>query len=312
MSEFNGRIGHLYGIESPWGNAGGPVKTLEQVAAMASTQVGWIEVGSVTPEERPDLSLEGQTVYLHNPKTGETFNRFKMPNQGFSAFAVELPEMLDIAHKHHKPLIANVAPTGDEPIKEIQEMVYQSYDKRVDAVLINPDCPSLKTSTGEPRQRLSTDPAWLQEMLMGVRENVRRFRPVFLRIAPPDTRGAMNTILDVVRRSGIVSAVFVANSWQISEADVIREPRLAEWGDEGGKSGPTLAFRSANVTKWAVAELQGSGIDVVRSCGVADAMELKRSLVIGAVAAAGSTFFFEAGAPENWAEATDQLFADFS
>jgi len=39
---FDGRIGHLEGIESPFSNAGGVVKTVEDVAVMALTGVGYI------------------------------------------------------------------------------------------------------------------------------------------------------------------------------------------------------------------------------------------------------------------------------
>lgn len=43
MKEFNELIGGLENVESPWGNAGGVVKTIEDVERMARTGVGWIE-----------------------------------------------------------------------------------------------------------------------------------------------------------------------------------------------------------------------------------------------------------------------------
>ncbi len=310
MSEFYTHIGHLYGINSPWANAGGPVKTIEQVDAMARTEAGWVEIGSITPESRPDLSLEGQLTYIHDPNQGTTFNKFEMPGSGFGAFINDLPEMLDVAHGHRKHLIVNVAPTGADPIQETVEMVDEVYVHNADAVLVNPDCPNLGADEGGVKEQFSNNPEQLRNLLESIR-GLNNLRPIFLRIAPPENRAGMGRICEVVRHSGVVSALFVSNSWPIQSSDIKEEPRLEKWSGLGGKSGPAMAFRSANVTKWAVDGLQGSGIDVVRSCGVAEFAEIDRSLRIGAVAAAGSTFYFEAGPPENWEEATDKLLSTF-
>ncbi len=66
MAEANYRIGHLDNLESPWGNAGGVIKTVEDVAHMAATGVGWIEAGSYTLEARKGNAID--------PETGEPTN----------------------------------------------------------------------------------------------------------------------------------------------------------------------------------------------------------------------------------------------
>src|SRR5579885_3518334 len=115
MSEFSGRIGHLEDIQSPWGNAGGVVKTVEDVERMAKTGVGWIEAGSYTLEPRPGNGPNGERVYYHNPETGETFNSLGMPNKGMDVVETEIPEMAHIARTHNKKLVVNVAPVSADP-----------------------------------------------------------------------------------------------------------------------------------------------------------------------------------------------------
>jgi dihydroorotate dehydrogenase len=66
MVSFSGHIGHLEGIEQPWGNAGGVVKTPEDVERMAKTEVGWIEGGSYTMERRSNNRPDGGAVYHYS------------------------------------------------------------------------------------------------------------------------------------------------------------------------------------------------------------------------------------------------------
>lgn len=105
------KIGN-YELESPLFNAGGVVKTVENVRMMASTGVGAVLLGSYTLEPRVGNSPNGETVYYHDRAAGTTYNSLGMPNKGIKEVARDLPEMIKIAHDLGKPVVLNVAPVS--------------------------------------------------------------------------------------------------------------------------------------------------------------------------------------------------------
>ena len=324
MVKFNGRVGHLEDIESPWANSGGTLKTLEDVEAMANSGVGLEEAGSFTIEGRygSQKNAEGKLkisektgqpvrVYYHNPLTGETGNNLSMPNEGFDVVEKQIPEMRSIAHAHHKKLVVNVAPVSADPATEILELVTRGMIAGADAVLVNGGCPNVETDDGGRHELLSRNPRSLEQSLVGLRPIVERFKPVFLRISPQETFDKARDIFKVIISSGVVSAVFTPNTWPgFVPLDEDGEPLLEVPGGAGGRSGPATADDSAEQTRWAVELLRGSGIDVVSSSGIVNARELKRRLDIGAVAGAGTTFYYES--VNGWAEDTDRMLKDLA
>ena len=65
-----------------------------------------------------------------------------------------------------------------------------------------------------------------------------------------------------------------------------------------------MAHFAAEQTHWAANALHDSGIDVVSSGGIMTSRELKRRLDLGAVAGAGTTFFYQS---PDWRYDTDRL-----
>ena len=130
MAEFSIRIGHLEGIESPWANSGGVIKTTQDVEAMSKTGVGWIEDGSQTLLGRPGNAVDPNnpelgpvnTVYTHNSLTGETGNSLGIPGLGLDVVEVEVPERVLISELSNKKYVLNVAPVSNEPIDEAFEL----------------------------------------------------------------------------------------------------------------------------------------------------------------------------------------------
>src|SRR5947209_1738569 len=100
MSEINIRIGHLDEIGSPWGNAGGVVKTTADTGAMALTGVGWIEDGSHTLEKRLGNAVDPEhlelgpqyVVYTHDQNTGISANSLGMPGESLDEVEKEIPD----------------------------------------------------------------------------------------------------------------------------------------------------------------------------------------------------------------------------
>jgi dihydroorotate dehydrogenase len=321
---FYGRIGHIEGIESPWGNAGGVVKTIEDVEMMAKTGVGWIEGGSYTLERRFGNDRDQETgehldltVWHYDRETGTMTNSLGMPNVGFNkdnedleSIEEQLPEMIRIAHAYGKPFLLNVAPVSNEPIEETKELVRRGYAQGVDGVLVNAGCPNVVTTDGGRHELLSRSEDGLRGVLNGLAEVVQRYKPVAVRVSPLRGLGLEN-IATVVAESGVVSAVFTPNTWPGHKpVDTEGKPILGVPGNVGGASGPAFANKAIVETQMWVEALKGSDIDVVRSSGVMEAYEIQRGLSVGAVACAGTTFFYIS--ENGWAEDTSRLLHDLA
>ncbi|MCA9342652.1 hypothetical protein KC950_01405 [Candidatus Saccharibacteria bacterium] len=311
---FEGRIGHLEGIESPWGNAGGVVKTVEDVELMAHTGVGWIEAGSYTLEPRVGNSPNGEIVYWHDQTEEATYNSLGMPNKGMDVVEAEIPEMAAIAHAHNKKLVVNVAPVQSMPttVIETRELVVRAQAAGADAVLVNAGCPNVITEDGGRHELLSRDPTSLLMILAELGHvGLTQHSPVFLRTSPLETIEQTESVAQSIIKSGTVAAVFTPNTWPGYKAvDGAGKPLLEVPGGVGGKSGPYMAGPAQRELTRMVEALNNTGIDVVRSSGIVNAVELKVALGSGAVAGAGTTFFYES--KSGWQEDTDRLLSDLA
>lgn len=324
MGDVDYRIGHLE-LVSPWGNAGGVVKTVEDVEKMARTGVGFIEDGSQTLERRLGNQRDAKTgelipdpdtgqpirVYFHDPVSGETFNSLGMPGKGMDVVEKEIPEKVRICQAYGKKYIQNVAPVTSNPVEETLELVTRSYEAGAHAVLVNAGCPNVITPDGSRHEKLSKNPDAFKKVLIGLRPIVEKFFPVFVRISPQDSFVDMIQLVRAVSESGTVSAIFVPNTFDVQlPLDENGKPVLGVKGGTGGKSGPATAREAAIQTEWLIKLLHGSNIDVVSSGGIMDARGLKRQLSLGAVAGAGTTFYYEA--TRGWEEETDRLLHDLA
>jgi dihydroorotate dehydrogenase len=316
MAEQPFRIGHLV-VETPMANAGGVVKTVEDTEKMALAGGGWIEDGSHCLEERlgnafnPETGLYDRVVYHHNPETGETNNSLGMPGKGMDVVEKEIPAKAEAAHKagdFYKPLVVNVAPVTTDPVPETLELVTRAYEARADAVLLNAGCPNVITDDGGREENLSHNAEALELVLGGLKAVTDKYHKIFIRISPMDSIAKMTEITQVIRRSGVVSAVFVPNTWPNRPVDEQGRPLLDVPDGIGGKSGPITAREAVTQTAWVKHGLNGSGIDIVSSGGITTGKELAFRLAAnGAAAGAGTTFFYESG---DWKHDVDKLLWD--
>lgn len=309
MPEFNGRVGHLIEIESPWANAGGVARSLEEVELLAQSGIGWVEAGSFTPEGRLGNGANGEKVYYHNALTGETVNSFGMPNKGMDIVVTEIPEMKRITDAYNKKLVINVAPVSSDPVAESLELTRRAYAAGADAVLLNAGCPNVVTEEGGRHEILSRSPTELLDVLKAL-GGLKL--PVFLRISPQETYGDMRKVCDAVRLSGAVSALFTPNTWPgyVPLDPKTGKPILEVPGGAGGLSGPAKALDAATQTNWAIVALKGSKVDVVRSSSIMNGRELGKSLDDGAVGGAGTTFFFES--EYGWKDDTNRFLSELA
>lgn len=316
MEAFDGRVGHIEGIESPWSNAGGVVKTVDDVEQMARTGVGWIEDGSHTLEPRPgngwnpETQMRDKKDYDHDPITGESHNSLGMPGQGLDKLVEEIPEKRRIANAHNKPLIVNVAPVTDKPGEESYELISRTYAAGADGVILNAGCPNIFDAEGKPHKVLSRDPKVFGETLQFLADAGLQ-KPIWTRISPQETLEEMVEVITVIRESGIVSAVLNPNTWMVDMPIKSNgQPLLEVNVPRVGKSGPAMAEEAWRETSFATLSLSRYNIDVVSSSSVMNAKELKRRLIIGAKACAGTTFFYE---PQNgWKEDVDKVLSELA
>lgn len=329
MSEVNWRIGHLDYLESPWGNAGGVVKTPEETEKMSQTGVGWIEAGSYTLNKRygskkdksGNLIIDPETGepvidYFHNPVTGETFNALDMPNPG-EEIVREIPEMVRIAEAYGKKLIANVAPVSDDPINETVELVTRIYEAGAHGVLVNPSCPNIIVSGEERKEVISENIRLTYLVFSGLRKVTDKYPKVFIRPSPQKSYDIAKILYRNIESAGTVSALWVPNTWGGHRPMKNGKPALTIEGNIGGRSGPATSSDVEKQLLWARQILNGSGIQFVASGAIANsealdikaASQLKRFMDLGAVAGAGTTFYYESKL--GWKEDTDGLLYEF-
>lgn len=308
MSVESIQIGHLE-VESPWGNAGGVAKQVEDVHKLGLTGAGWIEGGSWTLEPRPGNGPNGELVYVYDAETGLMLNALGMPNKGIDWLVRELPGMN--RETRDKPLIANVAPVSTDPVTETQELVHRVYDAGATAVLLNAGCPNVPGKDGGRHEILSGNAEALRLVLAGLQRVTEKYLPIFIRVTPLERPQDAYRIAQVIAQSGVVSAVFTPNTWPLTPED--NSPLEVPPG-VGGKSGPITAdsaiYQAAQMRRF-LSQQGGKKIDVVVSGGITTGKQLQQSMAMsGAVAGAGTTFYYQA--EEGWSTGTNRLLHNFA
>lgn len=304
----NLKVGHL-NIDSPWANAGGVIKHVEDVEVIARSGVGWIEAGSYTLEPRKGNSPNGEIVYIYDTETGSTWNSLGMPNKGIDIVEKEIPLMQDIAKAHNKPLVINVAPVTDDPISESLELVSRAYEAGADAVLLNAGCPNVVSADGGRHEILSHNPKMLFKALDALHDLVSKYNKIFLRVSPLENEEQIDKICRSINMAGTVSVVFTPNTWPNSKPPEHLD-QLEVPGGMGGLSGPVTARNSFLQT---VRIAMRGKYDVVSCSGIMTGEELYKrighSLTPNVVAGAGTTFFYQSG---DWRHDVDMLLNDYA
>jgi dihydroorotate dehydrogenase len=303
-------------MESPLMNAGGVVKSVEDVKMMSQTAVGAVLAGSFTLEPRIGNSPNGETVYYHDPQSGATYNSLGMPNQGLEAVAKELPEMIKISHDHGKPFIFNFAPVTTDPVEEIIAMsgvLARSKLEDLDAIELNASCPNVVTADGGRHAILSHSPDQLGEVLdelSDIGSNEVSFGSLIVRVTPfRDYEDAL-LLAEQLDRS-VVDAVSAFNTFpNVRPLDEQGRLVLQVPGGRGGQSGGLATSHIEIQTAWLVTARDqiGASFDIIGSNGVTDALSMKRRLDIGASAVSATTLFYES---TDWGRAVDAILEEF-
>ena len=305
-------------MESPLMNAGGVVKSVEDVRMMSQTGVGAVLAGSFTLEPRVGNSPNGEVVYHHDNVNGATYNALGMPNKGLEAAAKDLPEMIHIAHDHGKPFVLNIAPVSTDPIAEITamgQMLSREGVEGIDAIELNSSCPNVVSSDGGRHAILSHNPDLLGDVLNELRDvSVKEglSDSLIVRISPFLSRDDALLLARQLHESG-VDAVSAFNTFPGGRpVDENKKPILQVPGGVGGQSGALTVRQAELQTQWLVDARNkvGAAFEIIGSNGVTDAPSMKRRLAIGASAVSSTTLFYEA--IPKWGKAVDDILTDFS
>lgn len=116
-------------------NAGGLVKTPDDVRHMAGTRVNVIVAGSFTVPEKPG----NPEPRIHIYGNGNSGNSVGLKNGGIEMLDKELPAMVATAHAVGKSLILNIA--GETP-EEFARLAEVGSRHGVDGIELNLSCPN--------------------------------------------------------------------------------------------------------------------------------------------------------------------------
>jgi dihydroorotate dehydrogenase len=306
-----------YEMESPLMNAGGVVKTIEDVRMMAQTGVGAILAGSYTLEPRVGNSPNGERVYYHDEVTGITYNSLGMPNNGIAEVAKELPEMISIAHDLGKPFILNIAPVTSNPAAEIAVMLGILEDagiRELDGLELNAGCPNVVTADGGRHELLSHHTDLLGETvseIIDVSNRGMRLGSLMVRISPfrdkSDATNIAKLLVDVP-----VDFVSAFNTFPGGiPVDSVGNNVLQVPGGAGGQSGAGKALLAEEQTLWLVEarDHAGIGFEILGSNGIQNARSMKSRMDIGASAVSLTTLFYEA---RSWGSAVSNLLDNYA
>lgn len=294
-------------------NAGGLVKTVDDVRRMSQTGVGAVLAGSFTLEPRAGNGANGEQVYYHDSAAGITYNSLGMPNKGIVNVAARLNEMISIAHDFGKPFVLNFAPGSNDPRAEVikmSEVLALARVEGLDGLELNASCPNIFTR----HELLSYHPKLLGEVLVELSDIAANEVPigaVMVRISPFRQETDALELAKALQASGIdiVSAfnTFPGAIPLNEKGDQILQVR----GGAGGQSGAGMTSRAEEQTRWLLEARSTieADFDIIGSNGVVNAAAMKRRLDLGVAAVSATTLFWES---RNWASAVDQLLRDYA
>lgn len=288
-------------IESPIINGGGLVKSVEDAKMMFQTGAGAVLLGSITEHPREGNSPNGEIVYYHDPETRITYNALGMPNKGIVETAKQIPEILEIAEFHGRPLIINIAPVTEDPESEVAMIIrnFASSDAfGIHAIELNASCPNVVSDDGGRHELLSYHPDQLRGVLLeldNLRHEERIFHDIWVRISAPRDDDELRALVRVFKDVK-VDAVSAFNTFPGGRpVDSSGRPILQVPGGIGGMSGPGMEELALQHTLKLVYEraLQEGEFYIVGSNGVHDGPSIRRRLLLGASAVCTTTMIWE-------------------
>jgi dihydroorotate dehydrogenase len=269
---------------NPLGVAGGFDKNAELVHELWTLGVGFVEVGTVTPNHQKKNT--GKTVD-RDVKGKALWNQLGFPSEGCDAVKKRLKSL---KHPHFTPVFINIGKNRDTPMERACDdyvKLIRAFGDVADAFVINISSPNT------PQLRSLLSPDKLQDFLSVIIEenkdaSIGKPTPILLKLSPDMTEGELKKILDVSLEAGI-------DGWILTNTTLARE-NGSSFPKTGGVSGLPLKEKSKLLLKCAVAHLgkNKQGKLLVSVGGVMTSQDVFERLQIGAdLVQVYSTLVFE-------------------
>ncbi len=264
----------LWGITfpNPVGLAAGFDKDGKYTDALACLGFGFVEIGTVTPRPQPG---NPKPRMFRLPADKALINRMGFNNGGAEPAAARL------RHRKEKMVIGGNIGKNKDTANEDAMLDYEAgfkalYDV-VDYFVVNVSSPNT------PGLRALQDKEPLMKILNRLQEinrNLRKNKPILLKIAPDLTNSQLNDIIEIVTTTGIQG--LVATNTTIDRSNLATSQEVVENMGAGGLSGLPLKNRATEVIRY-IHENSGGKIPIIAAGGIFTAEDAMEKLKAGAV-----------------------------
>lgn len=228
---------------NPLGVAGGFDKNAELIEDLWTLGVGFVEVGTVTPNHQ--IKNKGKTI-ARDIQTKSLWNQLGFPSHGCDTVKKRLSSL---KHPHFTPVFVNIGKNRDTPMERACDdyvKLVRTLGNNSDAFVINISSPNT------PQLRSLLSPDKLQDFLSVIIEenkdaSVGAPTPILLKLSPDMSEDELKKILDVSMEAGI-------DGWILTNTTIAREGS-SKFPKIGGVSGLPLQEKSKMLLKTTVAHL---------------------------------------------------------
>lgn len=264
----------------PIGNGGGVVKNIDDLKKILSTDIGSIEIGSITMEPR-----DGNTGNTFHKGNGFTLNSIGLKNPGAKYYEENLPTMIRMIEDAGKVSIVNVAGFSKN---EYAELTGLAFSAESDFVVLNYGCPNV-----EGKEILSYNNSQLRDTTINViRKNNSgaaegrlgmKLSPIFKKSDMEDIASFMNLLYNSAGEHGgyigfVTTINTVPNGYDSHEDG---QNVITPNSGMGGMAGPAvLPIALGQVRQWR--SMLESEIKIVGVGGVSSGKDVVKMFQSGA------------------------------
>ncbi len=223
---------------NPLGTSGGLDKNAEQVRGWWAFGVGFVEVGTVTPQ--PQEPNPGHILDRYTPSKA-VWNKMGFPNKGVAHLKTQLQK---IKRPYATPVFVNIGKNRETPNENaLQDYLFAVRELRdeADAFVVNVSSPNTKGL------RDLLQPAALTKLLEPLIAECKAEKPLLLKLSPDLSDEDFKQVLDVSYQVGI-------DGWILTNTTTARTEKTP-FPAEGGASGEPLKARSKHLLQLALSHL---------------------------------------------------------
>jgi len=258
-------------FKNPIGLAAGFDKNGEIYNQLSDFGFGFIEIGSLTPNEQ-----------IGNPKPRcfrllsdrAIINRMGINNRGVKFAVSRLKD-----HKSRTVIGANIikstASANDQAPHDYEKSFAQLYDF-VDYFVVNVSCPNVK---GVTKLQDINSLSQIVDRLTTLRKYFDEYRPILLKVSPDLTFEQLDEIIDLILVSGMDG--IVATNTTISRDYLTTPEDSIEFIGDGGLSGAPLYRKSLEIVQYIYNKTNGQ-LPIIAVGGIMTPKQAKEMIDSGA------------------------------